>query len=126
MVVNRKVGAAMVTALDRVNENPERLKERLREALLEIDRLRAQIERQRQTIAANHRLPDDEPDVQKILQIQGRAIGNQSALARALHVGPDRVSKWYKQGRLQVYTDASGIEWFFLDQVKPSRKRRGQ
>lgn len=126
MVVNRKIGAAMATALDRVNESPERLKERLREALIEIDRLRAQVERQRVTIAASHRLPDDEPDVQQVLQLQGRAIGNQSALARALNVGADRISKWHKECRLQVYTDASGIEWFFLDQGKPPRKRRSQ
>lgn len=126
MVVNRKVGAAMVATLDRVNENPERLKERLREALIEIDRLRAQVERQRQTIAAKHSLPGDEPDVQKVLQVSGRPVGNQSALARALHVGPDRVSKWHAQGRLQCYTDAAGIEFFFLDQGKPPRKRRGQ
>ena len=125
MVVNRKVGAAMVTALDRVNENPERLKERLREALIEIDRLRAQIERQRQTIASKHHLPDDEPDVQKVLQVAGRAVGNQSALARAIGCGADRISKWHKEGRLQCYTDAAGLEWFYLDQGRPSRKKRG-
>lgn len=126
VTITGKMARATVEQLDRVNESPEHLKQRIQEQQLIIDRLTAQIERQRRALEAFHRGQSDEPDVQKILQVDGRPIGNQSALARALGVGPDRVSKWHKQRRLQFYFDAAGIEWFYLDQGRPPRKTRGQ
>jgi len=125
MVANRAVARAMGTQLDRVNNDPEALKERIRQLEYDIVLLKQRIENQRRLIADERAIPDDEPDVQKVLQVAGRAVGNQSALARSLHVGADRVSKWHAQGRLQCYTDAAGIEWFYLDQSRPPRKKRG-
>ena len=130
--MNRAVGKAMAKAVTEYNESPEALKRRLEEANTLIDSLRSrvkqlseQVERQRVTIASKHHLPDDEPDVQKVLQVQGRAVGNQASLARSMPAPADRISKWHKEGRLQCYTDAAGIEWFYLDQGRPSRKKRG-
>jgi len=129
---NRAVAAGYLAQVERANESPEALKRRLEEANTLIESLRSrvkqlseQVERQRVTIASNHRLPDGEPDVQKVLQVAGRAVGNQAALARSMPAPADRISKWHKEGRLQCYTDASGIEWFYLDQARPSRKKRG-
>lgn len=124
-VITKRIGKAMATLVQEKNQNPARLLERLQEQQIEIDRLKAQIEHQRQTIAQYQHAQPDEPEVQKVLQHDGRPLGNQSALARALHIGADRVSKWHKQKRLQVFVDAVGIEWFYLDQGKPPRKRRG-
>jgi len=126
MVANRAVARAMATQLDRVNNDPEALKERIRQLEADIVLLKQRLENQRRLLAEERRIPGDEPDVQKVLQVNGRPIGTQADLARAMHTGQYNVSRWHRDHRLQVYTDAAGIEWFFLDQGKPPRKPSGQ
>lgn len=127
-IVTRAVGLAMATQLERVNDSPERLKERIQEMQVEINRLREQIDRQRRTIedlrgtapetAIEHHLASH--DI-----LAGRPVGNQSDFARMHNVPAYQVSRWCTAGDIQ-FQRRNGKYIVYLDQPCPPTKKRGR
>jgi hypothetical protein len=125
-VMTRKAGHAMAVALDRVNNDPAHLRQEIERLQQEIKRLQALIVNSHTSIIQPAAAEAWEQIGWRHYRLNDREAGTQVELARRLGVQSYDVCKWVKDGRLKTVTTPDDRQSVWLDQSRPSRKKKQQ
>jgi len=129
-IINKKIGQALAIGTKRANENPEHLKQRIADLEAQIAYLQKLLQEHQIELHPIGESVDSSTGWKQIgehhYSLNGREAGNQKLLALRLGVGQYAVSKWQRDHRLQTVITPDGCTSFWLDQPKPSRKKKEQ
>lgn len=125
--LDRKIAAARVTQIDRVNNDPERLKERVDELTRQNEHLLEQLRAARRRIAELNERVDDLAGAgaaDAAVDTPGRPTLNAREAAYRKHVGYHTVCRYLRQGHWQGYKDDFGHWHVYADQPMTIKTRK--